>query len=148
MAHTTTDKKERPGATAPTGSGQGRSSWLILAGLLGGLLAGVLIEASSSPLLRAIPGIVEPIGTLWVNAIRMTVIPLLISLLITAVASSSDAGNATRLGGRAMLLFVAMVTLAMVFALITAPIALSPLSLDVAAADECLGHCDRRQHVS
>ena len=32
---------------------------------------------------------IAPIGTLWVNAIRMTVIPLVVSLLITGVASAS-----------------------------------------------------------
>ena len=33
---------------------------------------------------------VAPIGVLWVNAIRMTVIPLVVSLLITGVASATD----------------------------------------------------------
>jgi Na+/H+-dicarboxylate symporter len=136
MAGITTETSKDRSVSAPRGSGQGKLlSWLILAGLLSGLLVGVVIEASSSPMLRAIPGIVEPVGTLWVNAIRMTVIPLLISLLITAVASSSDAGGATRLGGQAMLLFVALVTLATVFGLITAPIALAPLRLEGAAAE-------------
>lgn len=137
MAETTTEKGTAPVARdggAQQQRGQ-RLSWLILLGLVGGLLAGVLIEASSSPLLQRISALVEPIGTLWVNAISMTVIPLLISLLITAVASSADAGSATRQSGRSMVLFVAMIALSMVFALLTAPLALAPLPLDASAAE-------------
>ena len=115
--------------------GSRRLSWWILLGLFGGLLTGMLIELSGSPLLQRASDVVEPIGTLWVNAIRMTVIPLLISLVITAVASSVDASNATRLGGRSLALFVAMVTLSMVFALLTAPFALRPLQVDETAAE-------------
>lgn len=33
---------------------------------------------------------VLPVGTLWVNAVRMTVIPLTVSLDITGVASAAD----------------------------------------------------------
>jgi len=137
MAETTTEKREALVASdsgAQPQRGQ-RLSWLMLLGLVLGLLAGALIEASSSPLLQRIPVIVEPIGTLWVNAISMTVIPLLISLLITAVASSADAGSATRQSGRSMVLFVAMVALSMVFAMLTAPLALAPLPLDASAAE-------------
>jgi Na+/H+-dicarboxylate symporter len=112
-----------------------RLSWLILLGLAGGLLAGMLIEASSSPLLQRVSTIVEPIGTLWVNAIRMTVMPLLISLVISAVGSSVDAGSATRLSGSSIVLFVAMIVLSMLFALLTAPLALLPLQLEASATE-------------
>jgi Na+/H+-dicarboxylate symporter len=122
-------KNHAPIATAGDHLGSQRVSWWILLGLVGGLLAGVLIESSGSPALQRASDLVEPIGTLWVNAIRMTVIPLLISLVITAVAGA-DAGGATRVGGHSMVLFVAMVALSMLFALLTAPIVLLPLQLD------------------
>jgi Na+/H+-dicarboxylate symporter len=134
MADTVTEHE----AAVTKTSGHQRSPrlpWLILLGLIAGLLAGMLIDASGSPLLERISAIVSPIGTLWVNAIRMTVIPLLISLVITAVASSVDASSATRLGGRSIALFVAMVALSMAFALLTAPIALVPLQVDATAAE-------------
>ena len=99
MANIVTEN-DTPGGRVSGQQGSQRLSWWILLGLVGGLLAGVLIESSGSPLLQRASDVVEPIGMLWVNAIRMTVIPLLISLVITAVASSVDASNATRLGGR------------------------------------------------
>jgi Na+/H+-dicarboxylate symporter len=37
---------------------------------------------------------IGPVGTLWVNAIRMTVIPLVASLLVAAVGSTGDVHGA------------------------------------------------------
>ena len=78
----------------------------VLIGLLLGLGAGIALAAAESPLLPGIVAVVEPVGALWVNAIRMTVVPLVVSLLLVGVASSGDAGAIGRLGGRALLLFV------------------------------------------
>jgi hypothetical protein len=62
----------------------------VLLSLGAGLLGGALIAASGSEtLLRAADAIV-PIGTIWINAIRMTVIPLVVSLLVTGVAGAAD----------------------------------------------------------
>ena len=141
-------RHRRSDVSRDTASGRERSqrlSWWILLGLVERCC---LRACSSSPPVRrcssACPPFVEPIGTLWVNAIRMTVIPLLISLVITAVASSVDASSATRVGGRSMVLFVAMVVLSMVFALLTAPLALLPLQVErergrIAACECCRG---------
>jgi Na+/H+-dicarboxylate symporter len=58
--------------------------------LLFGLIAGLVVRWHPAPALLALVDIVEPSGTLWVNAIRMTVVPLVGSLLITGVASASE----------------------------------------------------------
>jgi len=58
----------------------------------------------------AVANAVAPIGTLWVNAIRMTVIPLVVSLLVTGVASASDISMIGRVGGRTMAVCLAMLT--------------------------------------
>jgi proton glutamate symport protein len=62
------------------------------------------MKESSTPLLHAADAI-APIGTLWVNAIRMTVIPLVVSLLITGVASATDVSAIGRIGGRTLVVF-------------------------------------------
>ena len=64
------------------------------------------IAASGNATLLRAADAVAPIGTLWVNAIRMTVIPLVVSLLITGVASAADVTAVGRLGGRTLLVFV------------------------------------------
>jgi proton glutamate symport protein len=67
---------------------------------------GIAIAASRNDVLIRLADGVAPIGTLWVNAIRMTVIPLVISLLITAVASATDVKSIGRLGVRTLVVFV------------------------------------------
>src|SRR5260221_4590177 len=92
-----------------------KESTRVLVSLGVAVVAGVIIGASgSAPLLSAADAL-APIGTIWVNAIRMTVIPLVVSLLITGVASASDVKTVGRLGGLTLLVFVALsATLAMV----------------------------------
>jgi Na+/H+-dicarboxylate symporter len=80
----------------------------VLVALVAGLVSGMAIAASHSGTLLAAVDFVTPIGTLWVNAIRMTVIPLVVSLLITGVASVSDISMIGRVGSRTLAVFVAM----------------------------------------
>jgi Na+/H+-dicarboxylate symporter len=61
--------------------------------------------SGSASLLRA-ADMLTPLGVLWVNAIRMTVIPLMVSLLITGVAAATEVKSAGRIGARTLLVFV------------------------------------------
>src|SRR5438552_10829069 len=78
----------------------------VLVALVLAIVAGIAIAISGSASLLRAADAIAPIGTLWVNAIRMTVIPLVVSLVITAVASASDIKAIGRLGGRTLLVFV------------------------------------------
>lgn len=66
---------------------------------------GIAIGASGNPALIHAANFVMPLGTLWVNAIRMTVIPLVVSLLVVAVSSAGDIRSIGRIGGRTLLVF-------------------------------------------
>src|SRR5262249_10685071 len=89
----------------------------VLVGLGAGLAGGFLIGASHSSRLIGLADAVAPVGTLWVNAIRMTVIPLVVALLITGVASASDISTFGRIGGRTIAVFIAMLAGATLLAL-------------------------------
>jgi proton glutamate symport protein len=80
-------------------------------------------------MLLAIATGIEPLGTLWTNAIRMTVIPLVIALVITGVASAADLRHVGRLGFRAVPAFVILLIASGLFALLLAPLALDRLSI-------------------
>ncbi len=83
-----------------------KESTRVLLALVAAIVLGVFFAATgNTPLIRAADAI-APIGALWVNAIRMTVIPLVVSLLITGVASVADIRAIGRLGGRTLLVFV------------------------------------------
>jgi Na+/H+-dicarboxylate symporter len=105
----------------------------ILAALVLGLIAGLVISVTGIGA-TAIPAFVEPIGTLWVNAIRMTVMPLLVALVVTAIAGEQSRQSVAVVGSRAMLLFVLLVTLAAVFSALVSPALLTLLRIDPAAA--------------
>jgi Na+/H+-dicarboxylate symporter len=82
-----------------------KESTRVLLALGAGLAGGIAIALSgNASLLKAADAIV-PVGTLWINAIRMTVIPLVIALLITGLAGAADLKSVGRLGGRTLLTF-------------------------------------------
>jgi len=83
-----------------------KESTRVLIAVTAAIAGGTAIGASgSAPLLHA-ADVLTPVGTLWVNAIRMTVIPLMVSLLITGVAAATDLKSVGRIGGRTLLVFV------------------------------------------
>ncbi len=83
-----------------------KESTRVLVSLGAAIAGGIAIAASdSAPLLRG-ADFIAPIGTLWVNAIRMTVIPLVVSLIISGVASATDVASVGKLGGRTLLVFI------------------------------------------
>jgi len=77
----------------------------VLIALIAALVLGAAVAASGNPTLLAAADVVTPIGTLWVNAIRMTVVPLIVALMITGVASASDSKTIGRMGGRSVVVF-------------------------------------------
>jgi proton glutamate symport protein len=85
-----------------------KESTRVLLALAAGLALGIGIAASGNLRLLHAADALAPIGTLWVNAIRMTVIPLIVSLIVTGVASARDVKAIGRLGGKTLLVFVSM----------------------------------------
>ena len=120
-----------------------KESTRVLVALCLAIAVGAMIGLTHSPLLLRTADLVAPIGTLWVNAIRMTVIPLVVSLLITGVASASDVRAIGRIGGRTLLVFILLLIAmaavviplgALVFSLLPQLIAVRP-ALPAGAAE-------------
>lgn len=66
------------------------------AGLGGGAAAPQLVDA------------IGPVGTLWVKAISTLVVPLVVALLVSSIASLSDVRAVGRIGVRAVVVFLAL----------------------------------------
>lgn len=94
-----------------------KESTRVLVALVAGLTLGLAVAASGNATLLNVVDAIAPAGTLWVNAIRMTVIPLVISLVVTGVASTTNVGAIGRIGGRTLIVFVLMLTAATVLAI-------------------------------
>jgi len=106
----------------------------VLVALLAGLALGLGIASSGSPALAHLVPFIEPVGTLWVSAIRMTIIPLVVSSLIVGVGGAADPRSVGRIGVRALVLFVAILSVATLVALLAGPPILAMVHIDPAAA--------------
>jgi len=107
---------------------------LALLSLTLGFAVGSVAQGSVPAYARVLVAVAEPIGTLWVNAIRMTVIPLVVSLLISGIASTRERGEVGRLGVRALTVFVSLLAAVALFTAIVAPPLYQLLEIDAASA--------------
>ncbi|OGN44043.1 MAG: sodium:dicarboxylate symporter [Caulobacterales bacterium RIFCSPHIGHO2_01_FULL_70_19] len=80
----------------------------VLTALVAGLAAGAAAQAWGVPGGAGTVAMVEGVGQLWLNALRMTIIPLVFSLLVTGIASIADAAATGRLALRAVWVFAAL----------------------------------------
>lgn len=110
-------------------------STLVLLALVAGTVIGLGLSETTAPAGGAIVAAVEPLGTLFVNAIRMTVIPLVLSSLIVGIASSGTGAIVARLGGRGVAVFVTLLVISGVIGAIVAPPILSRVTLDPKAVE-------------
>ncbi|MFZ2029281.1 MAG: dicarboxylate/amino acid:cation symporter [Vitreimonas sp.] len=92
-------------------------SLIVLAALLAGLLVGAWIQSTASPQLLGAADVVQAFGGLWLNALRMTVIPLVFSLLVVGIASVADATATGGLVARAVVLFTVLLVFAAIFSI-------------------------------
>ena len=90
------------------------SLWVLVA-LGGGLAAGAAAQAYGIPGGTGTVAFIEGLGQLWLNALRMTIIPLVFSLLVTGIASIADAAATGRLALRAIIVFVLLLIGATVY---------------------------------
>src|SRR5687767_11813542 len=111
-----------------------RITWIALGALGVGLLAGAWLGNTQSPLTEPLIKVLEPIGTIWINTVRMTITPLVVSMLIVAVASSDSLRSMGRLGGVALLFFLTTIGIIALYAALLAPPLMSGLDIDPEAA--------------
>ena len=114
---------------------------LALVSLAAGLALGVL-AAGQGGMLRTVVRVIEPLGALWVNAIRMTLVPLVVALLVTSVTSFADVRALGRLGARAVALFLALLAGTAVVSALLAPPLLARTPVDAATVAALRAHTD------
>ena len=107
----------------------------VLIALVAGFGVGLLLASWASPTAQTLIGIMEPIGTLFINAIRMTVIPLVVGSLIVGVSAAPDPRAVGRIGARALVLFVVAVAAAAAMGVLLGPPLFAMISLDPTAVE-------------
>ena len=106
----------------------------VVIALVLGLIAGMAVAASGDERLYAAVSFIEPLGTLWVNGIRMTVVPLVMSLLIVGVASVSDVTSIGRMGARTLISVILILLMSAILAVVLVPPIFSLLQIDPASS--------------
>jgi len=114
--------------------GSKRTTWLVLGALIAGLLLGAWSNQAGT-IREPLVTVASMVGGLWLDALKMTVIPLIIALLITGVVSGADQARAGRVAGRSMAFFVAVLTASAAFGAIVMPVLLELFPLPSRAAE-------------
>jgi Na+/H+-dicarboxylate symporter len=103
-------------------------------GLAAGLSAGAAIAALAQPTLHALGSAVEVVGTLWINAILMTILPLVVSKVVVSIAGNGDSGAVGRAGWKAAALFLVLLTVTAALTAAIMPTVFAWLPMDQAAS--------------
>ena len=112
----------------------------VLAGLVAGILIGILLAWQAPDLGLRTAAIVEPFGKLWLNALQMTVVPLVFALVVVGINQASDAAHSGRVARQAITSFVVLLAGAGTMTALLAPLALAQLAPDPAVAAALRGH--------
>lgn len=106
----------------------------ILVALVAGLVLGIASARFGPGWAPGAVAIAEPIGGLWLNALQMTIVPLVVALLITGLAASAEAAKAGRLATRALILFVVLLWVSALVAALLTPLFLHLFPLPSSSA--------------
>jgi proton glutamate symport protein len=109
----------------------------ILIGLLLGLAAGV--AGAGTGWGAATGSAMGVVGSLWLNALKMTIVPLVVSLLFTGIAQTAEAARAGKLALRAVLTFLAILWSSAIISALWMPTLLELWPLSATAGEALKG---------
>ena len=126
MAADVTDKRA---------AGAGRSSILILVALIVGLVLGVLAAGIGDGWRDPAVRFASAVGGLWLDALKMTVVPLIVALLVTGIVGGAKAAAAGGVAARSIVFFVIILTLSATFGGLAMPALLAAFPLPDGAGE-------------
>ena len=97
----------------------------VLTGLAAGAVIGLLLAGWNESVALQVANAVHPIGKLWLNALQMTVVPLVLALVVVGVNTATDAAASGRIARRAIVVFIVILTGGALFAALAAPLVFS-----------------------
>jgi proton glutamate symport protein len=103
----------------------------ILAALVAGLLLGAAV-GDAAPLLQEIADVV---GTMWLNGLRMTVVPLVVALLVAGILQTADAASTGKLATRAIITMIVILWAVTIMAALLTPALIALIPMPLGAGD-------------
>ena len=103
----------------------------ILIGLILGIVVGAIFYGNAN-----VQTYLQPIGDIFLNLIKMIVVPIIISTLIVGVAGTGDMKQLGRLGGKTLIYFEVITTVAIVVGLLAANIFQPGAGIDMSELEQ------------
>lgn len=103
----------------------------ILIGLILGIAVGAIFYGNEN-----VQAYLQPIGDIFLNLIKMIVVPIIISTLIVGVAGTGDLKQLGRLGGKTLIYFEIITTIAIVVGLLAANIFQPGADIDMSELEQ------------
>jgi Na+/H+-dicarboxylate symporter len=103
-----------------------------LAGLLAGLVVGLVL--AGGPAIEPVLAVAQPIGTLWLRALQMTIIPLVAALLVMGISQMAQAARAGAVARRTLGWIFAVLVFGGVASAILMPLLLRAFPIPAGAA--------------
>ena len=103
----------------------------ILIGLILGIAVGAIFYGNAN-----VQTYLQPIGDIFLNLIKMIVVPIIISTLIVGVAGTGDMKQLGRLGGKTLIYFEVITTVAIVVGLLAANIFQPGAGIDMSQLEQ------------
>ncbi|MGN6596137.1 dicarboxylate/amino acid:cation symporter [Sphingopyxis terrae] len=122
-------------------------TWLILSALIVGLGAGVGWTRLGFAGLADAVSIADNVGGIWLDGLRMTIIPLVVSLLITGIAKTVDSARGDRVAMRSVILFIALLWISTAMAALLVPALLEMFPMPVEAARSLATSLSATAHI-
>lgn len=93
----------------------------VFAGLASGAVAGLVLARWFPASVDAVDRLARPIGTLWLHALQMTVVPLVVSLVVIGVAQAADVAAGGRIARRTLAWILALACSSAALTAVVAP---------------------------
>lgn len=106
----------------------------VLLGLVLGLALGVVLSATGYSGAEQVIAVADPIGGLWLDALRMTIVPLVFSLIVTGMVSARGAAAGGGAAARALGLFAILLFASAAFSALVMPLVLELWPIPAEAA--------------
>lgn len=106
-------------------------AYQILAGLILGIIVGAVFYGH--------PGVekyLQPLGTIFLNMIKMIVVPIIVSTLVLGVAGTGDMKQLGKIGGKTILYFEAVTTVAIIVGLLAANLFHPGVGVDMSSLEK------------
>ena len=114
---------------------RGPRAWWVLLSLVVGLVGGMVAAKAGDGLREPLIQLASIIGELWLNALKMTVIPLIVALLVTGIARTAEAARGGRIAATSIAFFLAIYFCAASLGAFLTPLLTSLFPLPSSAAE-------------